>query len=330
MRNIFYNSFQSDRFFGVELEISNNISKSKLKKMLKTCSNVPVEILIGNPQSINNKSWHIKNDASCGPRGLKGSQGYEITSYVGSGMKDINHIAQVADYLRYNKVQVNDYCGLHIHANAADLSSAQVGRLLAYWLKLENILGTIVPARRRTNQFCKFFYQRESPVDRNKTYTAEELWDVMKPDNLKPGDNDDRRVAFNVVNYARGVWKSCSQRKTLELRWPEGTLIGFEVKNWIRFFLHFIDYCKDQPMPDDLDSVATITDALSMLGLHHQKKKFYIFDAELLELKTWFLKRLIENLQTKKIAYWYEHVYQEYTQEAKEILNQMWSPLQKY
>lgn len=330
MQQIIYKKFDSIRPFGVELEVCNKVSKSKIKTLIDSVSHIKAEVKKFVPSINNFDKWHVKDDASCGPKGFDGPKGIEIASYVGRGIEDIKHISCVADFLQTRNVVVNDNCGFHIHVNMEDFSTEQMGKFLAYWLKIEHLLGMTVAARRRANEFCKYLYQR-SPLHRGWQYTAYQIWDVFKPDDMKPFDNDDRRVNLNIVNYARTIWKphGAQHRKTVELRWPEGTLDGKEIKNWLRLFLHFIESCKNREMPKNLET-SSLLESLEILGLHHEKEEFYIFSEGLLETKTWLLEKIIYNLSTMSLAYWYEAFRKHYTFQAKEILNQIWSPLKIY
>jgi hypothetical protein len=220
------------------------------------------------------------------------------------------------------------FCGFHIHADGADLSEEQVGTITAYWLKIESIFGMSLPSRRRSNDFCRNLRSRAVwPVSLGKRYTARELWDTIKPEDLSSWDNPGRRATLNLVNYARGVWFPQFQRKTLELRWPEEHLQGRDVENWIRLFLHFIETAKDRPMPSDLNS-ANLEEMLGYLGLHHEGKTFCVLSKELMEVKTWFLERLRNEMCVPAGGYWYgKQLARKMKDSAVDLLNKMWEPI---
>lgn len=325
-----YRSFQLLRTFGVELEVSNTVPKYKIKNAIKAVSKWPVKTL-GWGYSVDNSEWEIKDDSTCGPAGASGPKGYEIASFVGSCKDQLQHIADVADHLRKKKVEVTDFCGLHIHAWAGGLSVEQVAVIAAYWMKMETFLSMVVPPRRRSNEFCRHLGQKAKwHINRTQRHEAGAFWDLIKPEDLSPFDNQDRRATLNLVNFARGIWYPLGhRRKTLELRWPEGTLNGRNVLNWTRLFLHFIETCKDRSMPDDLLQ-ADMPQALAYLGLHHENNCFYILSEELMEVKTWLLERLIREMEFNG-AYWYgSTTARRQTRHATDLLNQMWSPLKKY
>lgn len=326
-QKIKYAKFESKRNFGIELEINNTVAKHRIKNIIRSACNRRIEVSFWGKDT-GNTYWHVKDDASCGPKGLDGPKGYEIASYVGSGLRDIIHMTDVTDLLHEKKVGVTQFCGLHIHADGSDLTPEQVGTIIAYWLKIEHVIGLSLPCRRRGNIFCRNLRgQCRWYVAPQNLYTPTQVWDYYKPQDLSDQDNDDRRVNFNLVNYARGMWYHWWKRKTLELRWPEGTLDGRNVKNWLRLYLNFIDNVKDKPMPATLES-ASIPEALQILGLHHNEDEFTVLSEGLMETKTWLLERIWYFVETER---WYGGREKDrWVKQAKTMLNHMWSPVKKY
>lgn len=314
-----YKKFVSQRRFGVELETSNTLTKAKVKSILKVLSERKSKVT-KYQLSADSPSWHVKDDATCGPLGRVGPKGVEIASFVGSGIIDLQHIADVAEGLYRTGSRVNDNCGLHIHAEAKDLTTSQVGILIAHWIKIESIIANSLPLRRIGNIYCRSMIK---PMLTPLLYSSlkwhpEDIWEIFKPNNLNYYENEDRRLTLNLVNYARAIQYESQQRKTLELRWPEGTLDGRDIRCWVRLFLGFIDNCKNRNMPFNLRPVG-LSDALIYLGLNHEKDSFFILSEGLHDTKTWFLERIILYSQDKFLI-----------KDAKKILNLMWSPIKKY
>lgn len=318
-----YKKFTSQRRFGVELETGNTLTKAKVRGLLKKLSNH--ESFITKYQlSGESNQWHVKDDATCGPQGRYGPKGVEVASFVAKGVADLQHIAQVAEGLQKAGSKVNDNCGLHIHAEAKDLSVQQVGVIISYWIKIQDVFSMSLPVRRRDNPYCRNYINSESTKNWSKNeaaksfFSAKTIWEIFKPTNLNFYDNEDRRVNLNLVNFARAINFNNDYRKTLELRWPEGTLDASDIKCWVRLFLSFIDTCKDLPMPTDL-SQANVQETLTYLGLDHGPSTFIIFSEGLHETKTWFLERILKNADKKAAI-----------KQALDILNLMWMPVKKY
>lgn len=311
-----YKKFSTQRRFGVELEVGSTISKVKVQAAIRSISDRPVVVTKYQP-STENRFWHVKNDATCGPKGRSGPKGVEIASFVGQGISDLVHIGDVAEKLSEIGCKVNNNCGLHIHAEAHDLSKSQVGVLLAYWIKIERCLQFALPERRRENEYCKMLSSRILiPKYLPLLTSADNFYCLLSPTDLGYYENQDRRVNLNLVNYARASLYGSNIRKTLELRWPEGTLSSVDIKCWTRLFLHFIETCKNRAFPRNFDA-CNLQEMLKYLGLGHEDKSFTILSEGLFETKTWLLQRFVEHSD-------------EFKREAVDLLDFMWSPARKY
>lgn len=298
--NIKYQGFCSKRRFGIELEMGNAVSKNKIRTALEKLTSR--QIVVSNYMaSIKNQYWHIKNDATCGPVGKSrvGPKGIEVASYIGSGIEDIKHIADVAQQLSIIGCEVNDNCGLHIHAEAVDLSTRHVGTILAYWMKIEKCLEQAMPQRRRDNIFCKTltsdFVMPYSSISFLRN-SPENFYLLTSPETR---DLSARRVTLNIANYVKACLYKNQVRKTLELRWPEGSLDPLDIKCWAKLFLNFIENCKNRKMPDDIQ-YCSLNELLIYFGISHENE-FFILDEDLYEAKIWLLERFVRYSDTHAI-----------------------------
>jgi hypothetical protein len=121
--------------------------------------------------------------------------------------------------------------------------------------------------------------------------TAADFWKLMKLSSLGASS---KRNTITLVNYQRSrstasEW-SYFKRPTVELRYPESSLESYEVKNWTRLFVNFVDRCYGRPFPEDLKT-PSFRDALVILGLK-DPDHFTILSPGLFETKCWLLYRL--------------------------------------
>lgn len=320
---VIYKNFTSQRKFGIELEIGCTVSKIKIQAAIKEISLKSVVVTRYQP-SIENGFWHIKSDATCGPKGRLGPKGVEIASFVAKGNYDLQHICNVSQSLSKLGCKVNDNCGLHIHADSSDLTVNHVGTLLAYWIKLEKCLQYALPERRRTNEYCRMVSARYllpkylnilDYVDSSSTKAAN-LYLLLSPSNIGYYENSDRRQNLNLVNYARALNYFQNGRNTLELRWPEGSLDPADISGWTRLFLGFIESCKDRSFPQNIQETSLI-EVLDFCGLWHSPDGFTIFGKESFDTRVWLLERFAK----------YESPYKN---EARELLDLICSPAKKY
>lgn len=318
-----YKQFNTNRRFGVELEVGNEIRKAQIKRAILKHSDFPV-VCSGWATSKNNAFWHIKNDATCGKDGWEGNRGFEIASYVASGWRQLLQIEQCVRSVQKLGVKTNKNCGLHVHVDVTDFSTFEMASLVAHWLKIELRMLHSVPRRRASfDGYSKpIMHSTCFYIERNRSYSPGEFWEMFVPEDGEPYVVD-RAVTLNIQNYLKLLKWPAWLKGTVEFRWPEGTLNSVDVKNWIRLFVNFVENSKDRPMPEDICH-SDLDETLDILGLGHPDG-LTVLSPGLHETKTWFLERIIKHYD--------EYPYLErkkQTDRAKEILNDMWVPLRKY
>jgi len=283
-----YVSFRSKRNFGIELEFNQKIAAKELVKIVAAADpDRPVLQSSHYQQDYDNDYWHVKFDRSCGD--IRDQGGWEVASYKASGYEDVDNIVQVCDALKNAGVKTNEECGFHIHAEIADFAHAQASVMAAMWLKMESVVLEMLPKHRRSNKYAKYM-SKIFEGDIAKVYTAAQFWELVRP---KRFDNPNRRVALNLCNYAQWI----PGRRTVELRLPEGTSESKDVKNWIRFFINFIDTAKNSVFPESLNPV-DLVGTLKISGLHNENP-FFLLSKGLRDTKLWAIDRILQ-YSTKK------------------------------
>lgn len=297
-QTITYKSLKSQRRFGIEVELNQSLKKTSIIKAIEDYSNYKVRSF-SYGKSINNKLWHVKKDGSCGDD--DDEYGWEVASFVGRGPQDIIHMGNVVTGLKEIGAKVNNNCGLHIHAEAIDFTPAQVGVLLAYWIKIEDIIKCAISPKRDLGYCYPLALILEELMGRNfrsNKYSSLAIYHHFThiDDDDEIDENELRFRALNVSNYHNCTISGSRKRKTLELRFPESTLEDNDVIGWLRLYLNFIEHTKTAPMPQDL-YVCNLETAMTYLGLHHDENNFYLFGPSLNKTRIWFLNKLIYRLQ---------------------------------
>lgn len=308
----------SPRRFGVELEMGEELTKNEVAALIRKVTKRKVISSSFMPTATTDR-WHVKPDSSCGTRAHQGPKGVEVASFVGSGEEDLRHIADVAEHLSHHGCHVNHNCGLHVHVDATDLSEINVGRILAYWLKIEGAVASAMPWRRLFSNYCKNTDSNLKPNELKKKWGAQSLYYRLAPKDLRYTNNDDRCFNLNLVNFERASCYKTSERKTLEFRWPEGTLSGLDIKGWVHLFVSFVENCKNKPMPDNL-LYCPLEEAMGHLGLGHAPGKFHLFSEGLHYTRLWFLERVRHYHYGKYLKCPASKEYFQYVEEAKNIL----------
>lgn len=301
-----FKEFNTNRRFGIELELSATRSREDIKSIILNHSQShDAFATIGNgscgwSDTHNNDYWHIKYDSTCGPLGKNKDHGWEVASYIASGIEDLNDISSVAHYLDECGLETNNNCGLHIHVEVKDFSSYEMGALLARWIKIESWLFAACSIRRSFSSYCRSIKQRK--INRVVIYNPDEtnvFWYQMMPDRTSTHNNPEKKYSLNTVGYTIGQIDPSYDRATIELRMPECVLEKDHIKNWTLLFLNFVETCKNDFnfVPQNAKNCNDILDVLSVLGLGKSFKygDFQILDRTLFDTKVWFLKKLIDN-----------------------------------
>ena len=281
--NVEFKKFRSKRQFGIELEVNRNVSKRQLYDVVCRADighRVEITDLPEGWSESHGDYWHVKFDRSCG---------WEVASYKGVGIGDINNVGKVAECLGRYGAESDSKCGLHIHADISDFQPYHAGVLYAYWLKIEDMVAQYCPSRRRSNSYCMSL--RSKNLINYDFVHPDTIYQMCKPSNLASHDNSDKKVTLNLIGYVNFLKCKTYRRSTAELRLPEGSLLRSDVVNWTKLYLNFVDRCRRLPPPMTLHH-AGLGETLQILGLEG-KGSFFILDDSLRETKVWFLRRLL-------------------------------------
>lgn len=275
-----YLKFETKRRFGVELEFGNKVKSSQICKIISDVDkDHHTQFSETYQQDYNNDYWHVKFDRSCGD--VEGVGGWEVASYVAKGYKDVDNIGRVTRALCDAGVNVNDNCGVHVHVEVKDFKTQEMAILVSRWIMMENIILEMLPKSRKNNKYCRPLTKKFNLA---KNIDVEKFWETVRPKTFGPAD---RRTALNLCNYSGAG----GNRNTIEFRLPEGTSNYHDVKNWVRFFLNFVDCSKGSlyngVVADDYNLKRMFCD----IGLQG-RSSFFILSKSLNQLKRWIIDRI--------------------------------------
>ena len=314
-----FKEFSSLRPFGIEVEVSASSTKEELRDALSYyelfCNKKPRQVKMtagkkGWAETNNNNYWHIKYDSTCGSLESGHNFGWEVASYIGSGLSDLTSMSDALHFLGECGVKVNRNCGLHVHVQVADFNPSLMGLLLARWLKIEPLLFHSCPYYRRKSSHCRKLRSKVSIKRLESFYRSEDpemfekLWAVFSPTDFSTHNNYQKKVSLNTIGFAIGLQKPHHSRITVELRLPEASLNRADIKNWVILILNFVESCRKSRginIPSNLSVSSSLSDSLSLLGLG-SKGEFLILDDNLNCLKKWFLNRLICFSSSKRVV----------------------------
>jgi len=299
------------RKFGVELEVSPDVHKTKIGTLIED-----FELYYGTGRTVKvtpgvngwditnaNNYWHVKYDSTCGPLGKPHDSGWEIASFIGRTEEDLEIISGVGEYLADSGVSTNRNCGYHIHIDVSDFTPDRMAVLIARWLKIEFSVMSACPPRRINNPHCQFLNLRK--ITENAYYNPERLedfWNRMAPNNLGAHDNPDKRYTVNTIGYRNGQFNPGYSRKTVEFRFPECLLDKKHIANWVMILLCFVDDCYNTTVaPKNIQKSQSLTESLQLLGLQGDEN-FYLLEEKLCDAKMWFLQKIKEECSNSSYA----------------------------
>lgn len=259
------NSFDNRDFFKIPLRRGENpIGLEEVADLLSN-SGVDVEIQKWG-YNHNNYKWICKPDASCG---------IEVCSPVfeQDNFKDL--ISVINLFASDNRIKVDERCSFHVHVETGReedfYNSNSLSSILAWWIKCEHVFMDFAVPHRKNNKYCRF-------IGRTELF-----------------DHDEKVSAFRVISKLSDKYLTLNtyhlfnkRRFTLEFRIGEGTKDEIFVKNWLSIVFKFIDAAKKRQPPEDFKWLN-----------HDDVFDFLDFSQKELDLKIWFLKRLLLNCDKK-------------------------------
>jgi hypothetical protein len=222
-----------------------------------------------------NNNWVLKPDSSCG---------LELVTPVLRGWNGIERLMKVVEGVSDDeRIEADDRCSLHVHAEVSDCTVEGVARVLSWWLKCEPVLMDAFPPRRKRNKYCQFVnFGQEFKLDTEMT--PEEMIREF-------GQTESKYGSINTLHLNKG------RRPTMEFRLGENIMCRdpYAVKNWVRFILHFIDITSKRPLPAKYEEGNIWTgwhwldpvDVMKVLALDGE------LSPGLTQVRDWFLARLL-------------------------------------
>ncbi len=304
-----YRSFSTRRPFGVEGEYTRfGITREAMADIL-TIKDPSRSVIITEYGLSSGDGWHVKTDSTCG---------WEVASYKGRGVADLVNISSCFEAVAAQGGYINSDCGLHIHVDVSDFTECEVARVVAHWIRIEPVVFSIVPKSRKENIYCKRLRRKfiRCIGKRTSPWKESDFYQKVKPFDYE--SKKERRVSLNICNFEKSLVEQDFDRKTLELRLPEMTSKGDDIKNWIRFFVTFVENTSKISIPCDMSSVG-LSKTLYLAGLHAGDGEGLLLSDGLFRTKEWFLYRVLKYAKNKKLC-----------TDAITMLNSMWYPLRKY
>lgn len=198
------------------------------------------------------------------------SYGFEINTAPAAGDHWIKEISEITDVLQSQYAFANERCGLHCHVDAGDFRFFDMRRLLFLYEKIEPALFSMIPAARRTNNYC-----RPCGPKYSKDLLGDKLPKSTKNEIFKGLYGQDKKIAhkrranrYDETRYNAFNLHSWFYRKTTEYRMHHGTVDTQEIINWGMLLAGVLDFALRSSERNIIDlSASTMKERKSILKL---------------------------------------------------------------
>jgi hypothetical protein len=207
----------SERFLAVEIEVASAESGSRIDEVCRkwACS--------------------VIRDGSLP------DTGFEIATAPASGDLFCQQIEELCAALSYGGAEITKACGLHVHVDARDFSYWEVRKLIILYARLEDTLFRLVPASRRTNNFCQpcaESYLACLTIRTLKDTKKAVLNGVYSKSEIRW----ERKDKYHHRRYLALNLHSWFYRGTVECRMASGSINPVKIINWSILWAAILDF----------------------------------------------------------------------------------------
>ena len=207
----------TNRTFGVEIEV-----KYPTKYNGRDIFVNKVSELFGETILCDGYTHSVKKCWKAVPDGSFGSYGVEFVSPVLEyNDENLEQVKRLINAIKQAGGTVNTKCGLHVHVNASDLTKEQCLNVAYFYTFFQPEYNTIFHKNRLTNRYCN-------------------------PCNYENYNSTSR---YQVVNIVR-LTSPSKPYDTIEFRQHHGSLVDYQVANWIALCVELTERAKDVPKSD--------------------------------------------------------------------------------
>lgn len=195
----------NDRFVGIECEVENYTIDGTRETL---CSLI-----------------------SCKEDGSLRNFGREIVTIPVKGKDIVSAIDEMLELFSESatKVECSPRCGLHVHIDMRDCTTAQLNKVLALFCIMEGGLFKYCGANRDTNPYCV-------PLN-NNLISMPCYKDLFDDNSTRVSDAISRSVKYTSLNLL-----PLFRYGTIEVRMHEGTIDKEEILEWVNMLLCLVDY----------------------------------------------------------------------------------------
>lgn len=206
-----------ERNFGIEMEF-NGLSRQQSLAALKRAG-INAQIEGYNHDDHADGIWKIVTDASV-------HNGHEVVSPILHGEEGLAEARKAAEALEAAGATIDKTCGLHVHFDAASMSTDEIRTACIRYAKHEAEIDAFMPKSRRArnNKYC---------LPTAETFLNNAAFKQAATKNALAESQRTRYFKVNLQAYLR--------HQTIEFRQHGGTVSAEKISNWVLFLDAFIN-----------------------------------------------------------------------------------------
>tara|TARA_R110000824_G_scaffold97450_4_gene232952 strand:- start:83 stop:1093 length:1011 start_codon:yes stop_codon:yes gene_type:complete len=238
----------TDRKFGIEIEFQGNADQ-----LVTNLNNAGISAQREGYNHITRRHWKIVSDASCG---------WEVVSPILQGEDGLYQLETVCETMSNSDVTTTRRTGVHVHLDAADLTTTDITQVVKRYQENEEELDTWFPSSRRgsSNTYCRRLDDCMRVTEMNTFTDATTKSTVAR----------NQRNRFCKLNL-----HSLMNHGTIEFRQHAGSTDFNKIGNWVLFLQHFVEQSRKTKNSGGIDPnyrprkkapFAEIRDQVQMFG----------------------------------------------------------------
>lgn len=211
------------RLVGVEIEISSYVYSTSWESYVRKLAVMGCDVV---------------RDGSLPDSGI------EIVTAPWSGKLFKKQMMCVLAGLLSHQPKVNDQCGLHVHVDARDFTVYDLRRMIILWSKIESGIASLIPSQRLNGSMCKLMHLENIVhilrLQRSPLFTKRILYGMLYGETA--GAQKHKTSKYGEMRYYGLNLHSWNIRKTLEFRFPPGTINYERICFWAALFSQIVQF----------------------------------------------------------------------------------------
>jgi len=201
--------------------------------------------------------------------GSLGYKGVEFQTPKLGGKKGEKFLKDVCALLEQNNFSVRRSCGMHLHVDAKDIqkSAEWLKRIWLFYMAFDDVLLSMLPRSRRTNNFCLPLKKAYSMTDIEHAFTTEQIEELWYKLQARDEIQERKKNKWDTSRYNGINLHSLIAFGHIEIRYHSGTLNWRKIAEWANLHTRILDtmaHKENDPPIREACAVLTLSEKVSL------------------------------------------------------------------